>query len=85
MATYETKCWGDTYRLAANFAEASSPVKVEDVDGNWQSTQYQVADFRHRPEAAMRRILEETAAMGDDPDDEEDAIEAAVESMREVE
>lgn len=83
MTTYTTKFYGDTYTVSGNFAEGSAPVLF---DG--EPTQYQTADFRHSPERAMRRQLEQVATdSGSDPEDDEVAasIKAAIEAMREVE
>lgn len=73
--TYTTKIWGDTFEISADFARASCPIKG-DLHGR------QVADFRHSARAAMRSLLEEIAVMGgDDPEDAEDEIEAALDAM----
>jgi len=79
--TYKTQCWGETFEICADFAQASS--HVYGVEGGRQ-----VADFRHSPTAAMRSALEECASMGgDDPADEavKEEIDAAIESMIEGE
>ena len=55
MTTYRTKWGSDDVVMLANFAEASCP-----IDGDQRGRQ--VADFRHRPEAAMRAILEDEAS-----------------------
>lgn len=77
MTKYKTKCWGETFEISGDFAQASSP--VHGVDGGRQ-----VADFRHSPAAAMRAALEDCASMGgDDPEDDEIAaeIDAAIDDM----
>lgn len=73
IKTYVTK-WGvDTIEISADFAQASCP--VEGTNGR------QVADFRHRPSAAMRyAVAREATAEGNY---DEAAIAAAVESMEE--
>jgi hypothetical protein len=87
MTTYTTELWGDTHRMAANFAEASCPIQFEDEDGNWIGNGKQVADYRHHPSAAMRDYLEELARMsGADLAEDEDvaaAIKGAVDRMTE--
>lgn len=56
---------GLTLVIAANFAEASSPITAAWVgageypaedDERWHSTPYQVADARHRPNEAFRLV-----------------------------
>jgi len=47
---------GDIYGVAANWIEASSPV-LSWQDDAWEGTQWQVADFRHRPGEALVRLL----------------------------
>ena len=79
-ATRSTIIWGDTYSLRANWADASSPIERETEDG-WQPTGYQVADFAHSSEAAMREELRQAVVSGDDPDDWSDEIDAAIERM----
>lgn len=65
---------GETYSVSADWAQASSP--VDGVDGGRQ-----VADFRHRPELALRQSIEESIRYsGDDPDDMADEIDAAIEA-----
>lgn len=58
--THTAKIWGIEMTIAANWAEASSPVLC---DG--ESTQYQVADFMHNPKEAMRTFLRQEAAIGE--------------------
>lgn len=71
-----TEIWGDTYGVSADWSQASDQVFSLGEDG-WHGTQYQVASFRHSPEEALRRILEETAKLSGEVDDDEidDAIE----------
>ena len=79
---YRTTCWGDLYEVSANWAEASS--EISGLPGR------QVADFRHSPHAALRRVLElEASASGAGPFDDlpeevveeiDDAMERAVEA-----
>lgn len=74
---------GETLRILANLAEASSPIMYE-ADGSWYATPYQSADARHRPAEALRLVL---AYLGpdyyrdpaDDQSDEE-IIDAIVEA-----
>ena len=84
MKKLKTKIWGETYGVRADWAQASDQVQALNSDGEWQSTQFQVADFRHSPEAALRRVLEDTAKIAGDLDDEvreemEEALKNAVE------
>ncbi len=78
VETYETVCWGQTYRVRANWAQASSPVEVQYEDGDWMGDPHgrQVADFRHWPERAMRDWI----AAGED-DSATDDIDEAVARM----
>ena len=77
--TYTTRIFGDTITIAGDFAQASSPV-TGDIGGG-----YQVADFQHRPAAAMRRALEQLVeASGDSVEDFADQIDAAISKMTEV-
>ena len=67
MTIYETKCWGDTYAIRADWAQAASPVQQRDDDGQWIPTGWQVANVRHSSELAMRRVLMQIArTSGDD-------------------
>lgn len=62
---------GELYAVAADWAQASSPVLVYGEDG-WTSHGRQVADFRHRARAALESIIREAISMGgDEPDDDE--------------
>lgn len=45
--------------MARHWGDAASPIEALDADGDWISTQYQVADFRHVREAAIKRIIDE--------------------------
>ena len=86
MTIYKTTVFGDEYQMRANFAEASCSIQVDSEDG-WETTPYQVADFRHRPESAMRQLLTEYIRMGgDDPESEDmaSAIKDAIEGMTET-
>lgn len=74
VTTYTTEFCGDKYEITANFSLAGDPIVC-----NGETTQYQVADFSHDSDAAMRRILEECVdAGGDDIEDFRDDIEAAI-------
>lgn len=83
--TYAATIWGDTYRIRANFAEASCHIEHEGEPGEWSPWGRQVADFGHDPEDAMTEYLREMAvASGDDPEGDEDIadeITEAVDSM----
>lgn len=83
MTTYETIYCSATFKMRADFAEASSPIHAGDADGNWTSTPYKVIDFAHKPEAAMRQLLIEAERDGGELDDYvEDEIKVAVEGIR---
>jgi hypothetical protein len=81
MATYElrTTCWNDRFAVRADWAQAASPV-FEWGDGEWVPDPQgrQVADFRHRPELALRSCLARYAA---DADDAESANREVDEAM----
>jgi hypothetical protein len=49
----------ELYGVAACWSDASAPVFILAGDGEWEMTHYQVADFRHRPEDALRRVMRE--------------------------
>lgn len=62
---------GEIYAVAANWAQASDQVMQYGPRG-WTGTQYQVAEFRHSPQAALAQIVREAIqAGGDEPDDDE--------------
>lgn len=77
MTTITTTCWGEIYGVRANWAEASSAVQVA-LNGDWQYDPHgrQVADFQHRPTAALRDWI----GSGENIDEEEvaDAIADAM-------
>lgn len=59
---------GEIYAVAADWAQASCPVRVYGR-GGWKYDGRQVADFRHRPLAALESVLIEAVSdSGDDPD-----------------
>lgn len=63
---------GEIYAVAANWAQASCPVRVWGYDG-WELDPHgrQVADFCHRMTDALEsQIREAIIAGGDEPDDE---------------
>ena len=62
---------GETYGVAADWAQAAAPVYSYGLDG-WQSGQYQVADFGHRPSVALDSELRR--AMIASGDDEAEAV-----------
>lgn len=77
MTTYVTECWGERSTVSANWSDAASPVFF-----NGEHTQYQVSNFRHSAESAMRLMLEKVASEGgDDEDDASDVIDAAIAGM----
>lgn len=78
MITYTTKFFGDEYTVTGDFSNASSPVL-------WcgEPTQYQVADFRHDSDEAMRRQLEMAVeASGDAVEDFAEDIEEAIANIQ---
>lgn len=69
---------GETYGVAANWAQASAPVYFFG-SGGWNSRQYQVADFRHRKTDALELELMETLrASGDDETGAAELLDDAV-------
>ncbi len=82
---FETRFAGDTYRLRANFAEATCAIDRDTScgdEGGWEPTGKQVADYGHHPEGAMfDELCEAVRTSGEDPDDYEDEIEEAVAKM----
>jgi hypothetical protein len=77
---YTAELWGESYSLRANWAEASRQIERLDEDGNWTPTGWQVANFSHSSEAAMREELRQSFLDGITEEDEA-AIDAAVEDM----
>lgn len=73
---------GEVYGVAANWADAASPVYFlgsHPGDG-WSTRQYQVADFRHEPREALECELRQALiASGDDEDEASSLIEDAQE------
>ena len=75
---------GEIYAVAADWAQASSPVYVYGEDG-WvlQCHGMQVADIRHSPRAALkleiREAIEQSGEEPDDSDDIEDILSDAIE------
>ena len=64
---------GEIYAVAANWVEASCPIRVYGEDG-WTHDEHgrQVADFHHCPADALVTIIAEAITMGcDTPDDDE--------------
>ncbi|KKM99158.1 hypothetical protein LCGC14_1150600 [marine sediment metagenome] len=50
--------WGETLRIRANLAEASTPIEYEGNPGEWVSTQYQTASAQHCSTRAMTLVIE---------------------------
>lgn len=87
-ATLTTKCWGETYGVRGDFAQASCPIQTIGEDGEWSGTQYQVADYRHRMVDALRAHLRDVVEMGGnslDPDDDRYDEDVADEVKRAIE
>ena len=77
--TISTKWGSSKISVSANWAEASDQI-MGDLEGG-----HQVADFRHSPEAALRRALEQCARHeGIAGDEAEEMIDAAMEDAVEV-
>jgi hypothetical protein len=69
---FENGAYGTTdYRVSANWGNASDPVFTWNGGTRvWRPTQWQVADFQHSPQAALRKIVErDFRDSGDDLDD----------------
>lgn len=83
--TYTTKFLGQTCSLRADFSQASSQIECLGDDGQWSPQSMQVADCRHQPAVAMRRLLEQLVIeSGDAVEDHEAAIADAVAAMTAV-
>ena len=82
MTEYTTYFCGDKYEISANFAQASDTIFTRSGLGEWIPTQYQVADFRHDSDKAMRCMIDECIiAGGDKPEDFSDEIEEAIKNI----
>lgn len=57
VTKYQNRTSGATIDIRANFSEATSPIEVRYDGGNWQTTQFQVADARHDPRNALLLLL----------------------------
>lgn len=85
MSTLETTIFNDRMGVRADWAQASCAVEALGGDGAWHPTGRQVADYRHRPGAALREQIEDLiSAGGDDPADYEDEIAAALDAADET-
>lgn len=77
---------GEIYAVAADWAQASSPVMVygNKQDGwGYDSHGRQVADFRHNDRAALESVIREAIEMGgDQPDDQE--VEGILDDATEI-
>jgi hypothetical protein len=79
---YITQIFNEKFGISANFAQASDSIFMLDADGQWFCSQYQVADFRHDSDEAMRRQIEEFIRNGgDDPADFADEINKAINNI----
>ena len=76
---YATTIWGQHYAVRANWAEASSMIESLNADDEWDiiPTGQQVGDFRHRPAAALRQVIERDCMDGID-DETRSEIDAAM-------
>lgn len=73
---------GETYGVAADWAQASAPVYFfgTALGDGWGTRQYQVADFRHRPSEALECELRTALiASGGDEDEASGLIAGATE------
>jgi len=82
--TITAELFGDVYQIRADWADAGSNIyragPDDDFELQWEATGFQVADFAHRPAAAMRHELEQSVrAGGDDPEDFAAEIASALE------
>lgn len=70
---------GEIYGVAADWAQAASPVYFYSCSG-WEQRQYQVADFRHKKREALDCELRQAIiAGGGDEDDAADVLDDATE------
>lgn len=78
---------GEVYAVAADWAQANSPVMVYD-EGGWTTDEHgrQVADFRHRTADALASVLSEAMTMGGDEVESlvSDAVELVSHKVGEV-
>lgn len=74
---------GEIYAVAANWAQATYPVYTYSESG-WEQIGRQVADYRHRPRAALEAILRDAMieSGGGEPDD--DVVCAIVDKAVEI-
>ena len=83
--THKTEIFGTEVFLIADWSQSASPIWLKFGDGDAYCTGQQVADFGHKKYSAMRHYLEEYVVEGgDDPEDFESEIDAAVDAMTEV-
>lgn len=59
---------GEVYAVAARWGEASAPVYTYGLRG-WVASGRQVADYRHRPEAALAGVLSLALQASGEPED----------------
>ena len=64
----------EVYGVAARWGDASSPIFRATEDG-WLHLGWQVGDFGHDPESALREDLRQAIAVGGDPGDDVDLSE----------
>lgn len=87
-AAYATRWNGVVYAVAANWANASDPVlSLIGLEGEeeWDGIGWQVGDFSHEQEVALRKVMERDACdSGEDPESDEiaDEIDAAIEAAQ---
>lgn len=83
--TYKTEIFGTEVFLIADWSQSASPIWMKFGDGDAYCTGRQVADFGHKKYSAMRHYLEEYVVEGgDDPEDFESEIDAAIDAMVET-
>lgn len=83
MTIYATRIWGEQIIIYGDFAQASCPIKCVDADGEWHTTQYQVADFHHNAIEAMRDQIMELADPTADSEETEADIQEALDLIEE--
>lgn len=76
---------GEVYAVAADWAQASSPVLIWG-DGEWTNDMHgrQVADFRHEPTDALRDLIAECNRLSGGADLSDDEMDAIVEDAVEI-
>ena len=77
---------GEIYAVAADWAQASSPI-LTSIEGGWSGNGRQVADYRHRVKDALRAIVIDAIAMSEgiaSEDVDDDEVDGIVASATEI-